>query len=419
MSPKPHRRLIIGRRAARLAITSAVLLAGATVAAPPASASGLNSVGQVQAAVITLGKPTISGTAVVDGQLIAHVATAPSGTSLAYSWKAGIGQVATTNYYQPKPADVGKTITVTVTASKTGYTSSTKTSDPTAAVAKASFASNYTFAISGAANVGSTLAFDYTSGSGVVSPKASGSSFLWLRDGAPIGGATSGSYVLTSADLGKTITLTVTVTRAGYNDLTITSTNAIGPIGAAAITLGKPTISGAAVVDGLLTAQVGTVSPSGTSLAYSWKAGTDEVATTSYYQPKPADVGKTITVTVTASKTGFTSSTKTSDPTAAVAKASFASTYTFEISGEAKVGSTLAFDYTSGSGVVSPKASGSSFLWLRDGAPIGGATSGSYVLTSADLGKTITLTVTVTRAGYNDLTITSTNAIGPIAAATG
>ena len=124
-------------------------------------------------------------------------------------------------------------------------------------------------------------------------------------------------------------------------------------------------------------------------------------------------------MTVTASKTGFTSSTKTSDPTAAVAKASFASNYTVAISGDANVGATLAFDYSSGSGVVSPKATGTSFQWLRDDVPIGGATSGSYVLTSADLGTTITLAVTVTRAGYNDLVITSTNAIGPIAAATG
>ena len=181
---------------------------------------------------ITLGKPTISGTAVVDGLLIAQRRDGPpSGTSLAYSWKAGTGQVATTNYYQPKPADVGKTITVTVTASKTGFTSTTKTSDPTAAVAKASFASNYTFAISGAAKVGSTLAFDVTSGSGVVSPKATGSSFQWLRDGAPIGGATSESYELTSRPISaRSITLAVTVTRAGYNDLTVTSSNAIGPI---------------------------------------------------------------------------------------------------------------------------------------------------------------------------------------------
>ncbi len=355
----------------------------------------------------------------VDGVLIAHVTAAPSGTSVAYAWKAGNGQVATTNYYQPKPADVGKTITVTVTASKTGFTSTTKTSDPTAAVTKASFTSTYTFAISGSANVGSTLIFDHTSGSGVVSPKATGSSLRWLRDGAPISGATSASYVLTSADLGKNISLAVTVTKAGYNDLTVTSTNTIGPIEAAAITLGKPTINGTAVVDGLLTATVGTVTPSGTSLAYAWKAGTDQVATTNYYQPKPADVGKTITVTVTASKTGFTSTTKTSDPTAAVTKASFTSTYTFAISGSANVGSTLAFDHTSGSGVVSPKATGSSFRWLRDGAPISGATSASYVLTSADLGKSISLAVTVTKAGYNDLTVTSTNTIGPIEAAAG
>ena len=249
---------------------------------------------------------------------------------------------------------------------------------------------------------------------GVVAPKPTGSSLQWLRNGTPIDGATGQSYVLVAADLGTSITLAVTVTRAGYNDLTVTSSNAIGPIRKEIIVLNKPKISGDAVVDGLLIANVGTVTPSGTSLAYSWKAGTDEVATTSFYQPTPDDVGKTITVTVTASKAGLADQSKTSNPTAAVEKATFASNYSFSISGTPEVGSTLTFDVSSQTGAAAPTPTGSSLQWLRDGSPIDGATSASYGLVSADLGTTITLAVTVTRDGYNDLTVTSTNAKGPI-----
>ena len=401
-----HQRVGIRGRAGRLALALSMTVVGAAVAAPTATAA--------EPTAITLAKPTISGDAVVDGLLVAQTTVDPSDATLAYSWKAASAEVATTSFYRPTPADVGKTITVTVTASYAGLADRSRTSDPTAAVEKATFTSNYAFSITGKSRVGSTLTVDVNSPGGVVAPNPTGSSLQWLRDGSPIGGATGQSYVLVSADLGTSITLAVTVTRAGYNDLTVTSSNAIGPIRKEIITLNKPKISGDAVVDGLLIANVGTVTPSGTSLAYSWKSDSAEVATTSFYRPTPADVGKTITVTVTASKAGLADQSKTSNPTAPVEKADFTSDYRFRISGKAMVGNTLTVDVNSPGGVVSPTPTGTSFQWLRDGSPIGGATSESYGLVSADLGTTITLAITVTRDGYNDLTITSKNAKGPV-----
>jgi surface antigen len=59
--------------------------------------------------------------------------------TLHYQWKQNGVTIAgaTSSSYTPTPADVGKTMTVTVTGTKGGYTTASKTSSPTAAVAAA------------------------------------------------------------------------------------------------------------------------------------------------------------------------------------------------------------------------------------------------------------------------------------------
>jgi len=81
-----------------------------------------------------------------------------------------------------------------------------------------------------------------------------------------------------------------------------------------------PTITGTAQVGSLLTAVAGTWGPAPVTLAYSWSAAGTAIsgATTSTYTPVTGNVGKTITVTVTGSKTGYTTVAKTSTATAAV-----------------------------------------------------------------------------------------------------
>ena len=59
-------------------------------------------------------------------------------------------------------------------------------------------------------------------------------SYQWLANGSAISGATSSSYTLTSAEVGKTITLAVTATNT-YGNATADS-NAIGPVKAASST---------------------------------------------------------------------------------------------------------------------------------------------------------------------------------------
>jgi alkaline phosphatase len=78
------------------------------------------------------------------------------------------------------------------------------------------------------------------------------------------------------------------------------------------VTAATPIISGTPTVGSAVSVSVGTWTPSGLSFTYQWKIGSTVVGTGSSYTPKAADAGKTLTVTVTGSKTGYTVTAKVS-----------------------------------------------------------------------------------------------------------
>lgn len=72
------------------------------------------------------------------------------------------------------------------------------------------------------------------------------------------------------------------------------------------------------------------------------------------------------------------------------------------ITGSARVGGTL----TAKAGTTSPAATGATYRWLRNGADLA-ATGATYKPVAADVGKRISLRVTLTKDGYGALTRTS------------
>ena len=78
-------------------------------------------------------------------------------------------------------------------------------------------------------------------------------------------------------------------------------------------------------------------------------------------------------------------------------------TATPTIGGKPKVGSTL----TAHHGNWGPGSVSFAYQWLRSGTPIAGATSQTYLLTSADLGSTLSVVVTGSKTGYNSASVTS------------
>ncbi|MFL6088824.1 MAG: carboxypeptidase regulatory-like domain-containing protein [Aeromicrobium sp.] len=357
--------------------------------------------------------PTISGTAKVGQTLTANEGTwVPTQDSFSYVWKAGGTTIsgATNKTYVPVAGDVGKTITVTVTAKKAGYSDTTKTSAPTAAVVAAdptALTNTSAPTISGTPKVGQTL----TANEGTWSATPDSYTYVWKAGGTAISGATSKTYVPVAGDVGKTITVTVTAKKSGLTNGTATSspTPAVAAADASVLSnTSAPTISGTPKVGQTLTANDGTWSSTPDSYTYVWRAGGTVVsgATSKTYSPVAGDVGKTITVEVTAKKSGFTDGTAASSPTAAVQAADgsvLSNTAAPTISGTAKVGQTL----TANEGAWSATPDSFTYVWKAGGTTISGATSKTYVPVAGDVGKTITVTVTAKKTGFNDGTATS------------
>lgn len=353
--------------------------------------------------------PTILGSPVVGQNLTVSAGTwAPAPVALEYQWLSNGAAIAgaTGTTYTLVAADAGKSITVAVTGSRTGYTTVARTSSPTAAVAAApvpALTATPTPTVSGSPVVGQTL----TATPGVWGPAPVTLSYQWFSGGSLIAGATSASYKPVAADVGKSITVQVTGSKAGYTTAQRTSvgTAAVAATPLPALTtMPTPKISGTVKVGSKLTAKAGTWKPSKVSLAYQWSRGGTPIAgaTKSTYTLVGEDAGQAITVAVTGSKSGYTSATKTSKATKKVASGTL-KTAAPKISGKAKLGATLTVKV----GAWEPAPVGLAYQWYRSGKAIQDATGTSYLLTASDVGKTITVKVSGSKLGYKAASKTS------------
>ncbi|MET8825820.1 hypothetical protein ABZX40_09885 [Streptomyces sp. NPDC004610] len=163
---------------------------------------------------------------------------------------------------------------------------------------------------------------------------------------------------------------------------------------------GAPKVTGTAKTGAKVSADPGTWSAAPTSYTYQWKADGRVLAgaTGKTYTVPASVVGKKLTVTVTALRSGWRSGSATSAPvTVAKGDAPKASKVPV-ITGTAKVGRTL----KAGKGTWSPAPTSYSYQWYANGRAIGGATKSSLVLKSAQRGKKITVKVTAKLTGHKD-----------------
>ena len=156
-----------------------------------------------------------------------------------------------------------------------------------------------------------------------------------------------------------------------------------------------PTITGAKVLGGTLTAKPGNWSPAPDSLTYQWYRGSTAIAgaTKSTYKLTSLDSAKQISAKVTSAKTGYTSTAKKS--AAVTMPKFFTKAPTPTISGTLRAGHTL----TAKAGTWSPTPT-LTYQWYRNGAAISKATKSTYKLTASDRGKQITVRVTAKKSGY-------------------
>lgn len=158
-----------------------------------------------------------------------------------------------------------------------------------------------------------------------------------------------------------------------------------------------PTVSGSALLGRTLTASARAWGPAPVNTAFQWSAAGVKIAgaTAPTYVPVTADLGKRLAVTVTGTKPGYTTVAKTSAGTLLV-KAILTATPIPTIAGTAKAGQVL----TVNAGSWAPAPVTLSYQWRRSGIAIAGATAASYTLGAADVGATVTVTVTGSKLNY-------------------
>jgi hypothetical protein len=326
------------------------------------------------------GTVSISGNAHVGQTLTANTTNFSGSGTVSYQWKRRTGDGASfdigTNsvIYVVQTADLGSTITVTVSCSGN---SGSVTSDPTDAVILPPL--TVTVTITGTTLPGEMLTANITGfdGGGDIT-------FQWMRDETINIGGNSNTYILQDDDDGHTITVIVTCSgNTGSITSKPTSTIGLPPL------TGTVRITGTALAGQTLTAYTTNLRGSG-DITFQWMRDetTNIGGNSNTYIVQADDVGYTITVTVTCSDN---SGSITSNPTAAVELPPLTGSVT--ITGTTQTGRTLTANtaYLGGSGNIT-------FQWMRDETTNIGGNSSTYIVQADDLGSTIT--VTVTRSGY-------------------
>ncbi len=159
--------------------------------------------------------------------------------------------------------------------------------------------------------------------------------YQWLRDGAPITGATAQTYTLAPEDLGRQVVVKVTGTKEGWTDSTVDSNAVVPQLGDPPTFTTQPSVTGTHRLGETLTATPGAWGAGSTpTFTYQWRRGVQPIpgATAATYAVTAADLGSTLSVVVTATRTAYSPATFT---TSAVPVAKLASATT--IKGKKKV----------------------------------------------------------------------------------
>ena len=413
------------------ALTVSALAAGGFVAASPAlaapphaepAAGGASSAGAptptaIEKPDVMPGIITLSGIPRVGEPVAVNPGTwNPSNVTLRYTWQRDgvLINGATGASYTPVPEDAGTQLTATVYGTASGYNPGDAMTDP-ATVATGRL-SGTAPSVDGSAQVGAWA------WAGVVpanwGPGSVSFGYQWLLDGSPISGATGSSYMPTGGQADHELSLAVTGSRTGYQPLTLTSARIRIKFGELQ-RISDPTISGGTKVGDLLTATPGAYAPELDFFrSYRWMRDGQPIpgADQPGYRLTSADAGTQVHVVIDTMYAGYGLATAASAGVL-VQPGSGDPGPLLELSpGEPKllaasyahVGSPVSVD----PGTWGPGEVAFAYQWLRDNAPIPGATGQFYTPTAADLGDSethqLSVAVTGSKPGYASATRLST-----------
>ena len=353
-----------------------------------------------------VGQPTISGTAEVGEELTADVSGIADADGLesavfSFQWLRDGEPIegASAVSYVLAEADEGHGISVRVSFVDDRGFAESRASDATAAVLWPNSRAVGQPTISGTAEVGEELTADVSGIADADGLEGAVFSFQWLRDGEPIEGASSVSYVLAEADEGHGISVRVSfVDDRGFAESRASDATAavLWPNSRA---VGQPTISGTAEVGEELTADVSGIADAdgleSAVFSFQWLRDGEPIegASAVSYVLVAADDGAAVSVRVSfVDGRGFAES-RASDSTAAVLWPNSRASGVPLVLGTAQVGEELTADVSGIADADGLQSAVFSFQWLRDGEPIEGASSVSYVLVAADDGAAVSVRV--------------------------
>ena len=374
------------------------------------------NLGNLIAAPGFTGDPVITNTdeTMVGTQYSASATATRPDATVTYQWFRGTSPIfgATGPNYTSTGADLGDQLSVQATASSFGFQPVTSDIVPVAGgvttIGDAPVvdpANEPSISPSTGVFVGTTLqanAGDWT----IDGNPASGLSFsyVWTNDLNSDTG-TGSTYVVQPADIGANFTVTVTAHESGYTDSAPTSS----PATVLAVAHPAPLVTKSPVITHVLSHGVttysvsnGTWNTTGLAYSYAWSlgstpVGTDSPTITSTTVGTLLPAADPLTVIVTATKTGYLDGNSASlvavkgtdfffqsaDPTI------FDHRTGVDVSGTdcLNVGDHLSIDqhgtWLSNDGLVTP--SGYTYQWYRNGVAVKGATTATYIVTSADM----------------------------------
>ena len=258
--------------------------------------------------------PRVEGTAQVGSTLRAAKGRWQPSPTYGYQWLADLVPIdgASAQTMTVGPEQLGKQISVRVTASKADHTPGVMDAPATDPVVKGELVSTVPPVVSGDGQVDAVL----TAAPGTWSATPDSTVFKWRSDGVVVAGATQGQLTLTRDMVGTTITASEVARRAGFVRGTADAPQAVGPVVEGTIELLTPfAASGRNHHGSELTLTPATTNPDDVTMTYAWlRDGVvvpDAVAPT--YLPTDADVGHALTARITLAKTHYRSIVRTFD----------------------------------------------------------------------------------------------------------
>lgn len=361
------------------------------------------------------GSVAISGTLTQGETLTATVTDGDGFGTVTYQWQVNTGTAAAalwTNIAGAtgatlllKEAQVGKAIKVSASYTDNGGTIESPDSSATAAVANVNDTPAGNVTITGTATQGETLIAGNTLADLDGIP-AGAITYKWQANGSDIAGAAGDHYTLKQAEVGKTITVIAHYADGHEHEENVSSALTVAVTNFNDAPTGIVKITGGGQQGEILTASNTLADSDGMgTISYQWKANGVNIsgAENESYQLTQDEVGKAITVTASYTDGAATHESVRSAATSAILNVNDRPTGGVIIDGTPKQGLRLTVNTSALYDVDGvPAQALLNYQWQAGGLNINGATDSSYLLTQAEVGKSITVKVS-----YIDLQGTS------------